>query len=99
MKTARDYLDAIETAAEEFIAIADMDEWEAFWEANIDAMDMDRDTAFNLACNCCLVIGGGAAPLFRVGFVDCRLPREELTAEGVQYALPGIAKADNGGLF
>jgi hypothetical protein len=25
--------------------------------------------------------------------------REELTAEGVQYALPGIAKADNGGLF
>lgn len=26
-------------------------------------------------------------------------PREELTAEGVQYALPGIAKADNGGLF
>lgn len=28
-----------------------------------------------------------------------RLPREELTAEGVQYALPGIAKADNGGLF
>lgn len=55
---------------EEFIALADTDDFDAFWEANKDALEMDRETAFQLACNCELTIGGGAAPLFRVGFVD-----------------------------
>jgi len=55
---------------ENFIALPDMDAFEAFWEANAEALDMDRATALALAMNCNLVIGGGAAPLFRIGFID-----------------------------
>ena len=55
---------------EQFIDIADMNEWFAFWAANHDAIDVPEDQAYALACNQCLMIGGGAAPLFRVGFVD-----------------------------
>ena len=54
----------------EFLALPDMDAWEDFWSNNADAIDMDRATAFALACNQSLLVGGGAAPLFRVGFVD-----------------------------
>lgn len=54
----------------QFIPIADMDVWEAFYVDNVDAMPADKATCFQLACNCELMIGGGAAPLFRVGFVD-----------------------------
>lgn len=58
--------------AETFIPLADMDAWEAFYRDNREALEeiADRATCFALACNCELVIGGGAAPIFRVGFVD-----------------------------
>ncbi len=57
---------------ETFIEIADMDVWDAFVEANRETLAeiADSETVFHLACNCELLIGGGAAPLFRVGFVD-----------------------------
>lgn len=54
----------------EFVPLADIDEWEAWWAANGEYLDVDKRTAFNLACNCSLLVGGGAAPLFRIGFVD-----------------------------
>jgi hypothetical protein len=56
--------------SEEFLPLADTDAFDAFWETNGEYLDMDRETAFALACNCNLIIGGGAAPLVRVGFVD-----------------------------
>lgn len=57
---------------ETFIPLADMDAWDAFYQANKDALDEigDRTICFHLACNCELRVGGGAALLFRVGFVD-----------------------------
>ena len=57
---------------ETFIAIADVDQWEAFVAANVEALEEIADiaTCLALALNCNLIIGGGAAPLFRVGFVD-----------------------------
>lgn len=56
---------------EEFIPITDMASWKEFLAANDDLTEIaDRDTLLQLALNCELVIGGGAAPLFRVGFVD-----------------------------
>lgn len=61
-----------------FLGIADMDEWAEFWEANGEALTEevgervgDPETfCRSLAMNCSLLVGGGAAPLFRVGFVD-----------------------------
>lgn len=55
---------------EQFIPIADMDEWGVFWRDNGAATEFDEDMALRLACNQSLMVGGGAAPLFRVGFVD-----------------------------
>jgi hypothetical protein len=56
---------------EQFIPLADMDAFHAFWDENGDALSaLSKDDAFLLACNCELIVGGGAAPLFRVGFVD-----------------------------
>ncbi len=58
---------------ETFVPIADTDEWAAFWADNAAALIEtvgDHDRCFALACNCSLLVGGGAAPLFRVGFVD-----------------------------
>lgn len=58
---------------EDFIGIADMDEWAAFWTDNSEALSDeigDEDTCLRLAMNCSLMVGGGGAPLFRVGFVD-----------------------------
>lgn len=57
---------------ETFIPLADLDAWEAFYEANREALEAiaDKATCYALACNQSLLIGGGAAPLFRVGFVD-----------------------------
>lgn len=55
---------------EEFFPIRDTDEWDAFWKENGAHLDMEEYVAFQLACNCGLLIGGGAAPLVRVGFVD-----------------------------
>lgn len=55
---------------ETFHSLADMDAWADFWANNRDALDMDEQTAFALACNQSLLVGGGAAPLIRVGFVD-----------------------------
>jgi hypothetical protein len=58
---------------EEFIALNNTNEFDAFWSANAEALGAevgDRERCFALACNCELIIGGGAAPLFRVGFVD-----------------------------
>jgi len=59
-----------EIEAAEFIPVGDMDDWSAWWSANSEALDMDEETALALARNCELVVGGGAAPLFRIGFVD-----------------------------
>lgn len=55
---------------ETFIPLHDTDEWLAFYRDNRDAIECDEKQAYALACNQCLLIGGGAAPLFRVGFVD-----------------------------
>lgn len=62
----------IEADDEEFIAIADMDAWDEFWSMNDgeDGLGIDHDTALALARNCSLIVGGGAAATFRVGFVD-----------------------------
>lgn len=59
-------------AAEIFVPIEDMDAWEDFYAANREALDeiADKPTLLALACNCGLLVGGGAAPLFRIGFVD-----------------------------
>jgi hypothetical protein len=59
--------------AETFIPLNDTDEFDAFWLDNAEAFEAEgitRDFAFQAACNQSLVIGGGAAPMFRVGFVD-----------------------------
>jgi hypothetical protein len=56
--------------SEIFHPLPDMDAWTDFWANNRDALDMDEQTAFALACNQGLLVGGGAAPLIRVGFVD-----------------------------
>jgi hypothetical protein len=64
---AKVILDEIET----YIELADDAEWAEWWAANKEAMDgenMPEEIAYNLACNCSLLIGGGAAPMFRVGF-------------------------------
>jgi|GEM_PF-3438404 len=60
------------TAQEQFIPMHDTDEWRDFYAANKDALDEIGDEAhcFALAQNQALVVGGGAAPQFRVGFVD-----------------------------
>ena len=55
---------------EQFIPLADTYDFEVFWADNRDALSINKETAFQLACNCELMVGGGAAPLFRVGFVD-----------------------------
>lgn len=59
---------------ETFVPLADVDAWESWWRDNgegVGAMHgLDKATAYKLACNCELVIGGGAAPLYRIGFVD-----------------------------
>jgi hypothetical protein len=55
---------------ETFLPIEGMDEWADFWAANGDDIGCDEYTARKLAQNSALLIGGGAAPLFRVGFVD-----------------------------
>jgi hypothetical protein len=57
---------------EEFIAIADMEQWEAFVAFNREALLViaPLGTCLRLAMNCELILGGGAAPLIRVGFVD-----------------------------
>ncbi|MDE2232507.1 MAG: hypothetical protein KGJ90_00045 [Patescibacteria group bacterium] len=58
---------------EQFIPIADIDAWEVFIEENFYAILEQYesfDVAFELARNQCLMLGGGAAPLFRIGFVD-----------------------------
>lgn len=57
----------------EFFPIADMAEWDAFWSANAEAIDTDEGQALTLACRGELMVGGGAAPLFRVGFVGLRI--------------------------
>lgn len=59
--------------AETFIGIADMAIWDAFWAENGEAIREDEglthDVCLKLARNCSLMLGGGAAPLFRVGFL------------------------------
>jgi hypothetical protein len=57
---------------EAFFPLHDTDDFATFWEANGESLIMDQTAAFQLACNCELLIGGGAAPLIRVGFVDGR---------------------------
>jgi hypothetical protein len=60
-------------ADEIFFPIADEDQWKAFWAVNSDALADeigDEGLCHALACNCELIIGGGAAQTFRVGFVD-----------------------------
>ena len=54
----------------EFFPLSDTDAFNAFWEANSESIPFTREDAFALACNQCLIVGGGAAPLFCVGFVD-----------------------------
>jgi hypothetical protein len=58
--------------AEQFIPLNDTEDFDAFWRDNEDALSEigSKDVCFALACNCELLIGGGSAPLFRIGFVD-----------------------------
>ena len=59
--------------AGEFIPLMDMRDWNSFWlENEADLLDAvgDEETCRRLAMNCALMVGGGAGPLFRVGFVD-----------------------------
>ena len=58
---------------ETFIELHTSDDFDAFYKANEDALTDevgDYVRCFSLACNQELIIGGGAAPLFHVGFVD-----------------------------
>lgn len=59
-------------ADEIFVPIHNIDEWHDWWSDNCESFDPDltEEHAFRLACNQSLIVGGGAAPLFRVGFVD-----------------------------
>jgi hypothetical protein len=68
MTSLQQQIEEIEAA--EFVPVADLIEWAAWWEANGEYLEMDEPTARALAMNCELVVGGGAAPLFRIGFVD-----------------------------
>jgi len=55
------------------IIIQDMDEWTVFADANRDELESQCgsiDDALVKACQGGLTIGGGAAPLFFVSFVD-----------------------------
>ena len=57
----------------ETIILPDIAAWQAFATANCDALVEtygSTEKAFRHACDGGLTIGGGAAPLFRVGFVD-----------------------------
>lgn len=57
--------------AEEFTPIVDMDAWTQFWADNREALEDeigDEAECLALALNLSLLVGGGAAPLFRVGF-------------------------------
>jgi hypothetical protein len=61
------------TMEAEFVPLADMAAWDAFWAANAACLEDeigDEVDCFELACDGLLTIGGGAAPLLRVGFVD-----------------------------
>jgi len=58
---------------DDFIPLFDMGDWAEFWTANAEALVEvyeTEDAALRAACCGGLVIGGGAAPLFRVAFVD-----------------------------
>jgi hypothetical protein len=57
---------------EEFVALADLAAWEQFYSANREALEelASKEHLFRAACNQSLMIGGGASPLFCVGFVD-----------------------------
>jgi len=59
--------------SETFIPIEDLDAWDAFWAENVEALTDeigDEPTCRALASNHLLRVGGGAAHLFRVGFVS-----------------------------
>jgi len=59
------------TPNEEFIQIADMTAWNAFWRDNAECLAEDygdEAICLELARRGKLLVGGGAAPLFRVGF-------------------------------
>lgn len=71
----------------EFLPIADMAEWSDFWAANGEAIDTDEGQALTLACKGELMVGGGAAALFRVGFTD------RITV--VPHDEPMLLKGDN----
>jgi hypothetical protein len=57
---------------EQFIPLATIEDFDQFWMDNhVSLLEIaSYEECFALACNCELIIGGGAAPLFRVGFVD-----------------------------
>ena len=59
-------------AAETFVPIDGVDAWDEFWSAN--AVALEDEIGDELTCRCLaenhlLIIGGGASPRFRVGFV------------------------------
>jgi hypothetical protein len=56
---------------EEFIGIADMDAWTEFLAINDGLTEYGTPAELlALARNQSLVIGGGASPIFRIGFID-----------------------------
>lgn len=58
--------------AEIFIPLHTVDEWESFYDDNRDAIEAlgGFDVCFELARTKSLLLGGGAAPMFRIGFVE-----------------------------
>lgn len=59
---------------EQFISITNLEEWAEFWADNREALAEeigDESTCRELAISQSLMIGGGAAPLFRVGMEAC----------------------------
>lgn len=71
-KAVRAEIDAHISDEGEFFPIADMAAWANFCAANADALEEigSPEACFAMAKDCSLLVGGGAAPLFRVGFVD-----------------------------
>lgn len=65
-------LDDVEDDGAEFVPLASMADWVDWWSVNGEYMAADEPTCLAAALNCALVIGGGAAPLFRIGFVETR---------------------------
>lgn len=82
---------------ETFVPIAGMDAWAEFWRLNeaVLAEDYgDEETCLELARKGNLVVGGGAFPLYRVGFVQTSAPSMEFLRRELERAERDLMRAD-----